>query len=54
MSETDIKKWMMDTKIEIETLRTMLIQRGKINSIEYESLKKKISEEMNESRLMVK
>ncbi|MEW9667980.1 50S ribosomal protein L29 [Ammoniphilus sp. 3BR4] len=46
MNEAELTKWILETKIELETLRTMLIQRGKLNSMEFESLKKKIAEEM--------
>lgn len=38
MNEAELTKWILETKIELETLRTMLIQRGKLNSMEFESL----------------
>lgn len=50
MTEKELKKVLMETKIEIESLKILLIQRGGINSFDYEKLKGKIAEEFHESR----
>lgn len=51
MTEKELKQMLIETKVELETLKTLLIQRGKLNSFEYEILKKKISEEFSESKV---
>lgn len=48
MTEQELKRALVETKVELEALKTILIQRGKMNSFEYENLKKRISEQFTE------
>ncbi|WP_164985084.1 hypothetical protein [Ammoniphilus sp. CFH 90114] len=54
MNEAMIRQMMLEQKVEIETLRTMLIQRGKLNAMEYEMLKKQIAAQLQESNTALK